>query len=252
MRKPLFGMALAGLLAGAPAMPAWGQGAFNMGMITNTNAIPASTQSRAASSSIAGVLAAPGGVRSGGGLLSGFKGGAPVAGANASYGYTPTAAIRKQTFDEFVARLKAKNPEAATAMQKAFAGHDYASIYQGIVSPFGLKMNDLADSLTAYVVLGWMVSTGAGDPSPDSVRVARAQIAAALARDNRFSDPTLRAKVGEEFKLLFVTVHSGWLSARKEGNVDQYAKGVAQMFRTQTSLDLTGFTLGAAGFQRNG
>ncbi|RVT93294.1 DUF6683 family protein [Sphingomonas crocodyli] len=180
------------------------------------------------------------------GLAAAFSGGGGGAAASAApipLTYSSTPAIRKQAMAEFLGRVRQKNPAHASAAAAQFAKHDYAKIWQGIVAPFGLKSNDAGDAMTAYLVLGWMIVNGAGDPSPADVRGVRSQIGTALSRDSRFNSPSGRAKLGEEFKILFVTLHSGWQSARKEGNLSQYGRGVSQMMLQQSGIDLSSVAL---------
>lgn len=102
--------------------------------------------------------------------------------------------------------------------------------------------------LAAYMILGWMIVHGGQEPPPGAVGGARAQAAAALS-DPRLASPDTRARLGEEFKILFVVVHAGWLSAQREGSLDRYANGLAEIFSKQDGLDLRRMGLGRAGFQ---
>lgn len=166
--------------------------------------------------------------------------------------YAATPALKRQVLSEFIERVRAKDPAAAEQAAEQFARHDYARIYQGIVAPFGLSANDAGDAVAAYTVLGWLIATGAPDPRPAAVRAARAQVAAQLAAEPRVGAPGVRAALGEEFKILFVTLHAGWQSARREGNLRQYADGVQRMFQQQSGLDLRSLELTAGGFQAAG
>ena len=71
---------------------------------------------------------------------------------------------------------------------------------------------------------------------------------AALASDPRFSSPVARAKLGEEFKILFVTLHSGLQSAQREGKMQAYSNSIAQMIRAQSGRDPRARTLTDRGF----
>ncbi|TRW17356.1 hypothetical protein [Glacieibacterium frigidum] len=164
--------------------------------------------------------------------------------------YTPTAALQQQAQSEMLTRLRAKNPEAARTLAVQFQRVNFGKVYRGVVAPFGLRDNDTADILTAYTALGYLIGSGDADPSPAAVRALRNQIAPRLAADTRLSSPTGRAKLGEELKLLFVTLHAGWQSARREGNLAQYSDGVARMFAQQGGDDLRRVRLTDAGFVR--
>jgi hypothetical protein len=173
---------------------------------------------------------------------------APPSLANVSLRYPVSPALKQRAVADLVDRVRQHSPENAAAIAQQLAAHDYARIYDGIVRPYGLAGNDAASSMAAYLVLGWMIVHGGQEPSPAGVHGVRAQAVAALS-DERLASPAMHANLGEEFKILFVTVHAGWQAARREGNLEPYAAGIAQMFRQQDGLDLPAMRIGPAGFQ---
>jgi hypothetical protein len=120
------------------------------------------------------------------------------------------------------------------------------------MSGAGLRDNDAADAVTAYTLLGWQIAKqDASEISNAKVQAVRRQIAPALAANPRLAAPAARGALGEEMKLLFVTLHAGWQSAVKEGNTARYSDGVARMWRQQSGRDLRALSLTDAGFSRN-
>ncbi|MDT7934679.1 MAG: hypothetical protein RQ833_08755 [Sphingomonadaceae bacterium] len=162
--------------------------------------------------------------------------------------YQPSEALRRDALDGYVSRLRKTNPRAAAAVAEQFGRHDSGRIYSGIVSPFGLRGDGLADSMTAYTLLGWMVANGKSDPTPGQVAAVRKQVRARLAANPQFTNPANRGKLGEELKLLFVTLHSGWRSAIREGNGNAYADGVQALFQKQTGQNMRALRLTDQGF----
>ena len=107
--------------------------------------------------------------------------------------------------------------------------------------------------LTAYTVLGWMIANGQKTQPPTSgILAVREAVAAGLAKNDKMTAPGVAASLGEELKLLFVTIHAGWQSAEKEGKTEQYANGIAAMFQKQSGQDLRGFTINEKGFAKKG
>jgi len=174
---------------------------------------------------------------------------APPAAATLPMRYSAPPALRQQVVAEFVDRVRRHSAENARLIQEQLAQHDYRRIYDGIVRPYGLAGDDAANALAAYLVLGWMIVHNGQEPPPGAVRGVRAQASVALS-DSRLASPEMHARLGEEFKILFVTIHAGWQSARREGNLGRYAAGVADMFRNLDGIDLHAMDLGPEGFQR--
>ncbi len=173
----------------------------------------------------------------------------PDPGRGPALPFHASAADQQRAKDAFLQRLSAKNPSVVAQARDQMARHDFDRIYAGITRPFGLSPNDAGDVMTAYLVLGWMVANGAPDPSISGVRAARDHVASLLAQGGALADPATRAAVAEELKLLFVIMHSGWQSARREGTLGQYANGVARMFATQNGDDLRRIVLTDGGFR---
>ena len=146
-----------------------------------------------------------------------------------------------------ISRLSHVDPEAARAAAQQMAAHDFGQVYKGLVAPFGLRVDNAADALSAYTILGYLIATGDADPARADVAAVRAQVAAKLAASPQLSAPQTRAELGEELKLLFVTLHAGWQSARREGKLQQYSDGVAAMFLKQ-GTDLRALRLTDQGF----
>lgn len=171
-------------------------------------------------------------------------------GAAIALRFTSTPALRREAANGLVERASAQNPEAGAALRDQLAKHDFPRIYAGIVKPFGYRTDDTADAVAAYTLLGWLIATGAADPSPRAAQAVRAQVAGSLSSNATFANPRTRAELAEEMKLLFVTLHAGWQSARREGNLKQYSDGVNAMFRNFTGNNLRAMRLTEQGFVR--
>jgi hypothetical protein len=181
-------------------------------------------------------------------LRSLFAQPAPADAANLPMDYAATPEVRRQALADFIARIRQNNPQDADAAARELQRNDYAAIYDGIVQPYGLAGNDAANALTAYLVLGWMIVHDGQEPPREAIAAARGQAAVALS-DMRLSAPETRARLGEEFKILFVVLHAGWQSAQRESTVDRYTAGVAALFERQDGLNLRQMTLGRDGFR---
>ncbi len=171
-------------------------------------------------------------------------------------GYLPTPALKKATVDGYISRLKISNPAASQAIAANFGPgkYDYASIFSGLVRPFGLNDNDAVDVLTAYLVLGDMIVNDVQDGNkvtPAMVQGVQEQFGPQLSKNPKLTAPGVAGQLGEEIKLETVIVQSGWQSALKEKALPAYQQGIATMFKTQWGLDLKAVRLTGPGFVRN-
>lgn len=185
-----------------------------------------------------------------GGSTSGttpFENPARTDAAPVSFTYQSTAALRRTAANDYVARVAKSDSGAAQTIAAEFAKHDFARIYAGLVAPVGYRPNDAADVLAAYTLLGWLIANGVPDATPRQAAAVRSQIAQRVGGDPNFTNPSARARFGEDMKLLVVTLHAGWQSARREGNLKQYGDGVAALFQ-RNDIDLRALRLTDAGF----
>lgn len=239
MSKVLIALIAAGFLAPIPAMadpvlamsPMLMVGTTGVMAANDANARQRGTQPRAHSP-----------------FAAGFRPGPPdPKAASISLAYTPTKALQQQAEQAMLRRLERQNPAAAQALGSQFAQHDFGAVFKGLVEPFGLRDDDAVDIMTAYTVLDYLIASGAADPSRAGVRAVRERVAAQLAGDPQFA-AALRPQLGEEIKLLFVTLHAGWQTARRDGGLPAYAEGVTKLFAQQSGVDLRRLTLTAQGF----
>lgn len=243
-------MKLAGYLAVVVAVsvpPAAAQGVFDMGVLTNTLSVPTGSSARHSAQRPVTRSFTPGetAIHS----ISGAIAGQPGRAGDIGLTYTETPALRRAALDAYLARVRRDAPDAAQAMAAQFARHDYAKVYSDMMKGSTLRDNDAADAVTAYTLLGWQVANEArGAISDRQVDAVRHQIAAQLAASPQAASPSIRASLGEEMKLLYVTVHAGWQGAAKEGNSQRYSDGIAAMFKRQSGRDLRAIRLTDAGF----
>ena len=186
-----------------------------------------------------------------GGPIAVFDRPASPAAANIAMPYRPTPALRRAAQQGYVTRAARTAPEAARQMEQQFARVDYAKAYRSLIGGTGLRENDVADAVAAYTSLGWMIANNSlGDPNPRAIQSVRAQVAQSLSTNPQFDDPATRGALAEEMKLLFVTLHAGWQSAQKEGNLRPFSDSVAAMFAKQTGNDLRALRLTERGLVR--
>lgn len=165
--------------------------------------------------------------------------------------YPITPALQTRAVSDYIERIGRNNPEAAKAMRLQFARQDYPSIYNGMIRGSHLSADDAADALTFYTLIGWQIANkNTAEISDVKVDAVRRQLAAALSANHQISSPVTRAALGEEMKLLALTLHAGWQSAMREGKTQRYSDGVAAIWKNQTGHDLRAVKLSEAGFSR--
>ena len=151
--------------------------------------------------------------------------------------YRPSDATARQAVDGYLARASETSPEGARVYREQFAKHDYRSIYRRLIAGAGLRENDAGDAFAAYFLLGWQIANrSSAEISNRAVQAVRGQLVAPVGGSEAFA-PANRAALGEEFKLSYVTLHSGWQAAQRERTTEAYSEGVADLFVRQSDVD---------------
>lgn len=163
--------------------------------------------------------------------------------------YQPTDALARRSLAAYVARIGRTDRKAAESLAREFTRHDYRTTYKMIVGDMGLRTDSVSDAMAAYFMLSWVIANqGSSDPTPAQTQGLRRQFAArAAAAPEVLAN---RAMMGEELKLLVVTLHAGMQSAQREGQKASYARDVADMVQRRYGVDLRRLRLGAQGFEQ--
>ncbi|MBD1845367.1 hypothetical protein H6F89_18540 [Cyanobacteria bacterium FACHB-63] len=123
--------------------------------------------------------------------------------------------------------MKKTSPAASQTVSEAFqtGKYNYGQIYWNITKASGLRENDAADALSAYMILGYMIVNNVQDGDRVTVPMARgvrSQLTPLLAANSRLTAPGMPAQLGEEMKLQTVIIHAGWQSAARENTLSNY------------------------------
>ena len=169
--------------------------------------------------------------------------------------YSPTPSLKRNIVQGYIDRLRTKNPTASRTIAENFGSgrYDYGQIYQGLVKGKGLRENDAADAMSAYLILGYMIVNNVQDGNVITASMARgvrSQVAPLLVSNSRLTASGIPAQLGEEMKLQTVIVQGGWQSAIKENSLSNYQQGIATLFKNRYGLDLTQVTLTDRGFAK--
>ncbi|MBV7256944.1 hypothetical protein KCG44_09135 [Pacificimonas sp. WHA3] len=178
-----------------------------------------------------------------------------VGAASLSFGYTPSDAVSRQVEHEMYARLQKNNPASAAAMKSLFERHDPVDGYQQIARNFGVPTRDLAATMAAYNVLGWLIANGEQQPPRGALSAARSQVAQIIAQDARYRSEDFRRKLDEEFMRLFFSIYAGWEHGRlREGPTERraFSDGVNEMWKSMFGKDLRAMELTSQGFRDRG
>ena len=239
MRKMLLRFLLC-LPAAAMLVPgtAAAQGAFNMGMLTNTLSQGGSTQSESARASTSSVFRS----------LARAPRSAAV--NRAAITYQPSSAVRQRNMQGFVTRLRRVDPKSAADLQRTFARRDVVAEIGGAMRPVGLNPNNVADAMAMYLVAAWYGVRGSVDSKPADYKAVSAQMARAISTTPGFANASdaLKQEIAESMLVQALLVDQAVQAAQKQPSAMPSIKAaIAKGARAAFGFDVTRMRLGPNG-----
>jgi hypothetical protein len=165
--------------------------------------------------------------------------------------YSPTPALKQKVLQSYISSLRATNPDASQALADTFGSgkSDYGQVYRSLFKGKGLRENDVADVMSAYLILGYSIvnNVDTNAVTIPMVRGVRSQIAPILASKPGLT-PDVSAQLGEEMKLKMATAQRARQEAIEQNSLPSYRQSIAMLFKNQYGMDLTQLRLTDRGF----
>jgi hypothetical protein len=96
--------------------------------------------------------------------------------------FSRSKTLQKQSEAAILAEVKRRQPGAESEYARAFAQEDMAKMFDRATSAYGLRNNDIADTMAAYWLVSWVIANDAKDFSPAAARAVRDQVKGGIAR----------------------------------------------------------------------
>ena len=239
---------LAGVAALTAPQPALAQGAFDMGLLTQTLSVDDVTQEeegRPAASPMAGV---------GQGVSSALSEriAAPSSTDDRRLSYAPSPARRDANFRSFVARTRARDAASADQLRTMFASGQVMAQIEAGIRPYGLTIDNTADAYALWWINAWDVANGRNTAvTRDMAQAVRAQAAHAILAT---AMPTASDETKQNFAEALLIQAAILGAANEQGGLDEHSRArlaasVRQGAR-DIALDLTAMELTPDGFVR--
>ena len=102
--------------------------------------------------------------------------------------FRTSSATRRSLLASMVSKARAANPTAATALQRDFAKGDPIAAIAPVLARYGLRTDDVADSMAAYLVSSWYGVRGSNqNPTRAQVLATRNQMRRGLLLNPKFA-----------------------------------------------------------------
>ncbi|BAU14205.1 hypothetical protein LEP3755_47500 [Leptolyngbya sp. NIES-3755] len=165
--------------------------------------------------------------------------------------FRPNSAISRQVQRSIVESVRQQVPSEADKFASILASGQPMSVYSNVVAKYGLRVDNVADAMTAFMVTNWLIVNNVRtDPSRASVQAVRSQIVPVVLNNPQFRSEQTRQLVAES--LIYQTIFLNANYERASNNPAQMQQFVQTTHRSMTAgfgLDFRRIDLTDAGFR---
>lgn len=172
--------------------------------------------------------------------------GVTVSPAQTTFQRTPQGSL--QAKQNILAALAKRQPDAVDDYRKVFAKTDLGLAFEAVTKGYGLRADDVADAMTAYWAMAWVIANQTELPSPRAIAAARAQVAQGIGMTAVGDyDPVKRHVLADEAIFNFLLLNQTWRNEKGGANYDRLSEATQQNF-LPLGADLRKLDLGPQGF----
>lgn len=173
--------------------------------------------------------------------------------ANVETRFARSHLLQKKSEAGILAEVRKRQPAAEAAYAQMLGQQDMARLFDKAVRGYGLRNNDIADTMAAYWLVNWVIANDAKDFSPAAARAVRDQVKGGIARTSvaGFS-PEKKHRLADEaiFSTLIATQAFEYAQSGKISKADyRRIADVTQRAFLGFGADLRALRLTDAGFQ---
>lgn len=168
--------------------------------------------------------------------------------------YQPSAQVSERTRKQFLVFIRQTSGEqAALQLDEILRKQDPITLWAGLVRSEGLRPGDLADAMTAYWLLNWMMANR-GSGNRTQALAVKAQVQQSMQGSPAVArlDDAGRQEMTEVLVLNFLVQHAVYDDAVRRGDqamIRALGDAAVKRFRNEMQLDLRRLALTDVGFR---
>jgi hypothetical protein len=166
--------------------------------------------------------------------------------------FTRSEPLSKRIQQEFVANLAKKQPAIKPALEKAFVGNKLRNQFDQLLSAYGYSGTNLADAMTAYLVISWQIVHGQEFNDRRGFDAVRKMVRENLLSSTELANSTNNSKqtATETFAyqaMVAMNAYKALLAKKDIQALDNFKSAVYQNVK-QSGMDLKALKLTSNGF----
>ncbi len=108
--------------------------------------------------------------------------------------FQPSTAVSNKVRNAFIAALQKANPQSAAEIESKLQQQDVIGDFARDMAPYGLRADDIADTLTAYWLTMWMIANQEQIPPVEKVQAVQTQVRTVILQNDNVINATEAAR----------------------------------------------------------
>ena len=131
--------------------------------------------------------------------------------------FQPSTVVSQKVRHGFIEALQKANPHSAEEIESTLKQQDVIGDFSRDMAPYGLRADDVADTLTAYWLTMWIIANQEQIPSVDKVQAVQNQVRTVILQNNNVVNATeaTRQEIAE------VTIYETMIALGLLANADR-------------------------------
>ncbi len=136
--------------------------------------------------------------------------------------FQPSTAVSNKVRNAFIEALQKANPQSAAEIESKLRQQDVIGDFARDMAPYGLRADDVADTLTAYWLTMWIIANQEPIPNVDKVQAVQKQVRTVILQNNSVVQATDAARQEIAEVTIYETMIALGLLANANQTGDRY------------------------------
>ena len=122
--------------------------------------------------------------------------------------FQPSVAVSQRVRDEFIEALQKANPQSAVEIERKLQQQDVIGDFSRDMAPYGLRADDVADTMTAYWLTMWIVANQEPIPAVAKVSAVQDQVRAVMLQNPNVVQATAETRQQMAEVMIYETMNA--------------------------------------------
>ena len=168
--------------------------------------------------------------------------------------FQPSAAVSQRILNNLIKALQKANPQSAAEIERKLQQQDVIADFSRDMAPYGLRADDVADTMTAYWLTMWIIANQEAIPSVSKVQAVQNQVRTVMLQNPYVIQATATKRQEMAEAMIYETMIALGLlnNATRTGDSEQLQLLADSAYQNmlKQNIDLRDMQLTPSGFTR--